>query len=364
MRTCLLVLCLLAAVPSASAQTTVTLAWDPTPEPDVAGYVLSWGTRPGQFVTGIDVGKTTEWTLTGLNPHQKYYFTVQAYSSGRVLSAKAAPVSNDGVLIQSGGTSTHTAGTVDDRPSLFWHHRTTGELLTWHLVGDTVADTRAISIPSVDASWSVAGTGDFNGDGFSDLLWRHADGWLAVWYLQNNQVIHTGYLSINRMHDAKWRIAGVGDTDGDRNADILWQHTDGWLAVWFVRGTTVMSTQFLSIPRMGDPQWRIAAVGDLDRDGRADLVWQSNQGWLATWLLDRTTVKLTSYFSIDRVADPQWQIVAASATSAGGPPALVWRHTGSGAVALWHVNGASVVNTVQTNPGRVADADWRIVGGR
>ena len=72
----------------------------------------------------------------------------------------------------------------------------------------------------------------------------------------------------------------------------------------------------------------------------------------------------TQHFSIDRITDPQWQIVAAGSLSAGAPPALVWRHTGDGAVALWYVNGATVVNTLLTKPARVADHEWEIVGGR
>jgi hypothetical protein len=261
-------------------------------------------------------------------------------------------------MVQTGGVR------ADDLPSLFWHKRTTGELLTWHLVGDTVADSRGVSIPGAGPDWTLAGTGDLNADGFSDLLWRHTDGWLAVWYLQNNNVSYTGYLSINRMTDSNWRIAGVGDTDGDGHADVLWQHADGWLAVWFLRGTTVLSTRFLSIPRMHDPSWRIAAVGDMDNDRKADLIWQSTDGWLATWLLDGTTVRTTQYFSINRMTDPEWQIAAAGRTSATTPPALIWRHRTDGRVAFWYVNGATVLRTIRPLPDRVVDLDWTIVGTR
>ena len=74
LRTFLLVVCLLAAAPTASAQSNLTLAWDPTPETpemDVAGYLLSWGTQPGKSGTVLDVGNTTEWTLTGLDARQR-----------------------------------------------------------------------------------------------------------------------------------------------------------------------------------------------------------------------------------------------------------------------------------------------------
>lgn len=358
MRTFLLILCLFAAVPSASAQSTVSLAWDASVDPRVTGYVVSWGTKPGEFPTKVNVGNRTDWTVTGLDSYQNYYFTVQAHDAEGSLSAPAEAVSNNGVMVQTGGVL------ADERPSIFWHNKTTGDLFTWHLAGPNVVDTRLISIPGTDPTWSVAGTGDLNGDGHSDLLWRHADGWLATWYLQNNQVIFTGYLSINRMMDVKWRIAGIGDVDGDRHADVVWQHADGWLAVWFLRGTTVLSTEFLSIPRMTDSQWRLAALGDLDRDGKADLVWQSSQGWLATWLLAGTTVRQTAYFSINRMADPQWEIAAAGTTSAAAPPALIWRNRGNGTIALWYVNGPAVLGTVWLQPDRVADPDWKIVGAR
>lgn len=360
MRTFLVLVCLFAAVPSASAQSTVNLAWDASVDPTATGYLVSWGVRPGEFPTKVDVGSRTDWTVTGLEPYQNYYFTVQAYNAEGALSSPADAVSNNGILVQTGGR-----GVIpDDRPSLFWHNKTTGDLFTWHLAGENVLDTRLISIPGADPKWTVAGTGDLNGDGFSDMLWRHADGWLATWYLQGNGVIFTGYLSINRIMDAKWRIAGVGDVDGDRHADIVWQHADGWLAVWFLQGTNVVSTRFLSIPRMTDPQWHLAAVGDLDRDGKADLVWQSTQGWLATWLLDGTTVKQTTFFSINRMLDSRWEIAAAGSTTAGAPPALVWRNREDGTIALWYVNGPTVVGTLWLKPDRVADPDWKIVGAR
>jgi len=36
-----------------------------------------------------------------------------------------------------------------------------------------------------------------------------------------------------------WSIAGIGDFNRDRKADILWRHTSGVIYVWFMDGTAV-----------------------------------------------------------------------------------------------------------------------------
>jgi hypothetical protein len=349
---------LLCAV-SASAQSSITLAWDANTEPDVTGYVLSWGTRADVFTASVDVGNRTGWTLNGLDPSQKYYFTVQAYTADRVFSDPATPVSNDGVIVQTGGVLR------DGRPSLFWQNQSTGRLLTWHLSGSTVMDTRDLSISAVaDTHWKIMGTGDLNGDGFSDLLWWHdAEGWLAAWLLQNNQVVTTSLLSINRMLDTAWHLKGAGDFDGDGFADLVWQHNDGRIAVWFMRGTTVIGTELLSA-RLSDTRFQIVGVTDIDGDRRADLIWREpSEGWLAAWTLRGTLVTSAGYLSINRVADRNWTLQTAGDVDGSGNPAIVWRHT-DGSVALWYLRGLTVVGTVFTNPSRVDDTNWRIVGSR
>jgi hypothetical protein len=262
----------------------------------------------------------------------------------------------------------HTGGALSDqRPGIFWHNVSTGQLATWHLSGTNVIDTRLVSMGGVaDTHWKVAGTGDLNADGFPDILWRHdTEGWLAVWFLQNQLVVGTQYLSIDKMADPNWQIKGLGDIDGDRYADIVWQHTDGTLAAWIMRGTTVMSTRLLSIPKVGDPKWQIAGVTDTNGDGMADLIWQDpSQGWLAVWYLQGTTVTGTFYLSISQMPDTNWRIQTAGDIDGTGRPALVWRHLTQGWVAIWYLQGSNVVGTYLTNPDKVYDQAWKIVGNR
>jgi hypothetical protein len=45
-----------------------------------------------------------------------------------------------------------------------------------------------------------------------------------------------------------WRICGTGDYNGDGRSDILWQNSTGDVAVWEMNGTTVISAVILASP--------------------------------------------------------------------------------------------------------------------
>lgn len=78
--------------------------WDGTTDPEVAGYILSYGTRPTQYLASVDAGSTTSVTLD-LVPGT-YYFAVQAYNAAGLLSA----YSNEVVLVVGGGAGSGGGG--------------------------------------------------------------------------------------------------------------------------------------------------------------------------------------------------------------------------------------------------------------
>jgi hypothetical protein len=73
---------------------TATVMWDPNPEPDIAGYKLSYGTQSGAYTTVVDVGNVTSKAVT-LTDGQRYFFAVQAYNSGGGLSAYSTEITYD-----------------------------------------------------------------------------------------------------------------------------------------------------------------------------------------------------------------------------------------------------------------------------
>jgi beta-lactamase superfamily II metal-dependent hydrolase len=84
-RLCACTLLALAAASPLHADT-VTASWNPNPEPDIAGYTLSYGTQPSTYTTTIDVGKVTSRQVS-LSPGSRYYFVVKAYNTGGAVSA-------------------------------------------------------------------------------------------------------------------------------------------------------------------------------------------------------------------------------------------------------------------------------------
>jgi hypothetical protein len=232
--------------------------------------------------------------------------------------------------------------------------------------GLTLTRSASLSINQMsNTSWKIAGVGDLNGDGHRDIVWQADDGSLAAWLLQENQVIMTGYLSINKMTDPTWKIRGVGDTNGDGRADLVWQNTgDGRLGVWFMNGMQVVSPASLSIPRMSTPGWQVRAVGDANGDGRADILWhKSDTGELALWTLNGATVTSTARLSIASMTNTAWQMVGAEDVNGDGKADILWQNN-DGSVAAWYLDGKNVLFTAKLNPSNTNSTAWKVVGPR
>ncbi|MFC0532028.1 polysaccharide lyase family 8 super-sandwich domain-containing protein [Phytohabitans kaempferiae] len=62
-----------------SAGGQLQLSWDPASQ--AQGYVVKYGTTPGNYTTTVDVGLATKHVVSGLTGGQTYYYTVSAYNT-------------------------------------------------------------------------------------------------------------------------------------------------------------------------------------------------------------------------------------------------------------------------------------------
>jgi len=71
----------------------IKLAWDPSPESDLSGYKVSYGTSSKLYGASVDIGTVTSYTLTGLTEGQTYYIAVTAYNTSNRESGYSGEVS-------------------------------------------------------------------------------------------------------------------------------------------------------------------------------------------------------------------------------------------------------------------------------
>ena len=124
------------------------------------------------------------------------------------------------------------------------------------------SNTSASLTFTVRISGSVSPLGDLNGDGRDDMLLRHRDGRWRYYPMDGQNPMRTGRGVVMLEQDTQWRLAGIGDLDGDGREDVLLRHDDGrWLG-YLMDGRTVRSSA--SVPLPADTAWAMAGLGDLN----------------------------------------------------------------------------------------------------
>jgi FG-GAP-like repeat/Phosphate-induced protein 1 conserved region len=148
----------------------------------------------------------------------------------------------------------------------------------------------------------LAGTGDFDGDGKSDLLWRDASSRnVLIWYMNGSTVEQTFSTGITAQ-----LVRGIGDIDGDGHADLVYSPTSATpglystqldVAYFKSRGTYGGDNAFGSLP---NSQWRVEQISDANADGRAEIYVRNRQtGEFGMWWITSGTPHLNNYVSID-----------------------------------------------------------------
>ena len=85
------------------------------------------------------------------------------------------------------------------------------------------------------SDWHAVATGDFFGDGHTDILWQSTDGTPGIWQMNGTTIVSESALP---NPGTSWQGIGTGDFTGDGKAGILWRGTDGTIGVWTMDGMT------------------------------------------------------------------------------------------------------------------------------
>jgi hypothetical protein len=257
---------------------------------------------------------------------------------------------------------------TDGRTDLVWRRDGSGDNLVWFMNGRDLTGASFTNPPTFpDTNWRIVGTNDFNLDARTDLLWRHEiSGQNVVWFMNGVNLIGGTFTTPAALADTRWQMVGTGDFDRDGWPDILWRHGfSGENVLWYMNGTTLASGTFLTPASLPDTRWKMAGVADFNRDGQQDILWHhSFSGEVVLWYMNGSVLASGTFTSPSSLPDPNWTIAAVGDYDANGNPDIVWHHDVSGQTVLWFMNGATLVTGTFTNPSTFPDTNWKPVGPR
>jgi hypothetical protein len=214
---------------------------------------------------------------------------------------------------------------------------------------------------SLATSWKVAGTGDYNGDGRSDLLLRNDNGQLTNWLGQADGTFFSNHQVASYILPAGWTTSATGDFNGDGQSDLLLRNVDGRVTEWL--GQSNGSFQWNAAATYALPtDWRVEGAADVNGDGRADLVLRNiNSGAVTDWLGQADGTFFSNHATATAPLGEAWKVAQLGDFNGDGRADLLLRND-NGTITEWlgQANGGFTWNA---NALYSLDSGWTVQPG-
>jgi FG-GAP-like repeat/FG-GAP repeat len=178
---------------------------------------------------------------------------------------------------------------ADGKSDILWRHDS-GQVYFWEMDGLGIKAEGSAVHAAVPNDYQILGTGDFNGDGHGDIIWRHDSGQIYFWEMndglqpkQEGPVAHAAVTN-------DWHIQGTGDFNGDGNSDIIWRHDSGQVYIWEMDGLAIKAEGGVAHAAVPN-DWHIQNVGDFNGDANSDIIWRHDSGQVYIWEMDGLAIK-------------------------------------------------------------------------
>ena len=247
------------------------------------------GTSSGAFYVKVSsLGTATSWNRVGGNLPNVVVYDLDYDAVDNVLVAgtfgRGAWLVNN-VTFNLGLTLVRPQDFNGDGTSDILLQDGSGNLADWTMqngvfsAGYSVGNPATYGFSAVKDPFGLktAITGDFNGDGTSDVLLQDGNGYLVDWSL-NNGVVSASY-GIGNATTYGYNVVGTGDFNGDGTTDILLQDGNGYLVDWSLNNGVVSSSYGIGNPTTYG--FNVVGTGDFNGDGTTDILLQDGTAWLS-----------------------------------------------------------------------------------
>ena len=245
----------------------------------------------------------------------------------------------------------------DGKHDILWRNEQTTQVVAWMLNNGTYASEK--SIPGAGVNWDIAATADFNSDGKADILWHNAfTRQNVVWFMSGTSLVSASPMPGLASRD--WDLVGAADMSGDGKPDLIWHNeVNGKNTVWRMNGTTLLGSD--ALPALANVAWTPVALGDMNGDGKADLIWRNTDtGQNTVWFFNNLT--LSGSAALPGLSNLSLQLADAFDYSGDGKTDLLWRNDRTGQVIIWRMNGTSLSSGLAVK--NMVGGQWAVAGMR
>jgi len=241
--------------------------------------------------------------------------------------------------IENGGSDFGTVSNDfngDGKSDIFWRHDTSNANMIYFMNGHIISDQVGFSYQASSSAWTVTGNSDFNNDGKTDTLWRNANTGETQIALMNGAALATGGTVNLATLATSWKVGGVGDFDGDGNDDIFWHNDNGQNQISFTDGQAGV-TETTIVNTINDSNWKVVGIADFDQDGKDDVIWRNDVNkrvWI--YLMNGSTITNGGGEGEHVVfTAANWNIDGVGDFNGDGKGDILWRNDNNGRVWMF-----------------------------